>query len=157
MGGVFNDHVVRTYYVSRVVELPPLVGQAAYDAQVRTLGEPPRQLVVSRSRLILQSVAFTDAGRGGQPLRRNPGHVVTRSQRWPVELELHPWSSRRVELGFRPLDGAWRRLPPDAVVNAGHDVLAALAVLMHAWAERPLTELAWPGQPADVSDVQRLA
>jgi hypothetical protein len=75
------------------------------------------------------------------PLRASAAELLCGRRRYPVELELLPWSSTRAELGLRPLSTRTLRFPSDAMVSAGHLVLRHLGELMSAWADRPLRDL----------------
>jgi hypothetical protein len=119
---LLSDDNIRTYYMSRRLDLPPLVAQAAYDAHFGSAERP--------------------GGAGWRPLRRLPGVLVAARRRWPMELELLPWSEERTELGLRPRSRFPRVFPPEQVTLAGHELLDELAASMVEWAERPLSEWA---------------
>ena len=139
------DHVL-TYYMSRRLDLPPLLAQAAYDAYVDD-GDQGRWLVTTdTARLELSGpVRQPPAAPGWQPLRRQSGVLVAGRLRWPVELELLPWSRDRTELGLFPQSRLLRTFPPATVTLAGHELLRGLAASMHAWADQPLRE--WASDP----------
>ena len=133
---------VRTYYVSRVIDLPPLVAQAAYDAEASCAADGTWELAVGRARLTVGPPVRTQHGTGYQPYRSQRATVTTGLTGWPVEIELLPWSDVRVELGLGPMDSLLRRFPPDRVVNAEHALVDVLAARMRQWAEQLLAEWA---------------
>ena len=139
-GRPVSEHSV-SYYMARVVDLPPLVAQAAFDARLqrsRTLRHQAESWIGGR--LELNGRPRSSSGAGSMPYRVMPG-ILYSGLRWHrVELELAPWSSRLVQLGLRPCGGRMRRLPPDSILSAGHDVLAHLDAEMADWAVAPLAD-----------------
>ena len=135
------DYYVRTYDMNRVLDVPPLVAQAAYDAHTEQPGDE-WVLSTANARLLLRGPVRTPAGAGYQPYRSQPGTLMTDWMRWPVQLELLPWSDLRTELGLRPMSRRFSPFPPDAVVRAGHRLLAALGENLLSWAEQPLVDWA---------------
>jgi hypothetical protein len=136
-----REHV-GTNYMSRQLGLPPLVAQAAYDAVTSGSPEGRWLLRTASARLGLRGPVRHYAGSGWWPLRSQLGRLAVGRYRWPVELELLPWSSRRIELGLRPCSHLVRSSPPASVTQAGHDLLDQLAANMMLWAERPLRDWA---------------
>ena len=136
-----DDYYVRTFYMNRVVDLPPLVAQAAYDAHAHAPGGE-WLLEASDARLLLRGPVRMSIGAGYQPYRSQPGTLITGWVRWPVELELLPWSDDCTEVGLRPMSRTFSRFPPDAVVRAGRRLLAGLEESMRGWAEQPLVDWA---------------
>ena len=134
---------VRTYYVSHRIDVPRLVAQAAYDELIQDTTSECWVLADSPVRLELHGPVRRFPGSGWWPLRSRAGTLTVRRLRWPVELELLPWSRERTELGLQPGSRALRALPPYDVTLAGHELLQQLAARMHAWADRPLR--AWAG------------
>ena len=126
------DGRVRTCYMSRRVDLPPLVAQAAYDAVACESCER------GSSRLILSGPVRHSSGTGWWPLLTQTGTLSVGRLRWPVELELLPWSGECTELGLRPLSQLLRAFPPESVTVAGLELLECLAERMNGWADAPL-------------------
>src|SRR5882757_4677929 len=91
----FRSHgaaFIRTYYMNRVLDLPPLVSQAAYDAQPpRSRIDAPWMVTADGARLELRPPLRVTSGWRNLPYRAQRGTLVTRIHRWPVELELMPW------------------------------------------------------------------
>ena len=133
---------VRTYYVSRVVDLPPLVAQAAYDAETSCATDGTWELAVGRAHLAFARPARRQHGTGYQPYRSQRATITTGLTRWPVQIELLPWSDVRVELGLGPMNSFLRRFPPDRVVDAEHALVDVLAARMRQWANQPLADWA---------------
>jgi hypothetical protein len=138
--------VMPSHYVRRVVRLRPKTAQAAFAA-VAANGAVPGQtpercvVVVPSGRLEFEppGAAF-DCGTKPWVFWRTRG---TLRRRWsplalPVELELVPWSSARVELGLR-LD---RRCNPGRrFLDAAHEALRTLGAAMEGQLEEWLGEL----------------
>jgi hypothetical protein len=115
----------RTLYVSRLVELPPLTAAAAFDLVL------PHRDVAKADALRTVSHRFALA------------RIVTIN----VELELTRWSSRRCELGVRPMGrsvpfaGGWRHRRylevADALVTSVTAGMLSTVEQWHvlAWAE----------------------
>ena len=126
------DERVRTCYMSRRVELPPLVAGAAYDALACESYEG------GSGRLHLRGPVRRFSGTGWWPLLSQPGTLSVGRLRWPVELELLPWSRDCTELGLRPQSHLLRTFPPESVTLVGLALLEHLAERMHGWADAPL-------------------
>ena len=133
------------WYMSWLVPLPPLVAQADYDAQTVQMGPGRRRIVLAsrRTSLLIRPGEVHDGG-PGQPLRAHRALIHAGARWWPVDLELWLWSVGSCELGLRPSTIPMRRMPSEAVIEAGHDLLARLGQLMQSWAEQPLAELYGP-------------
>lgn len=144
-----------TSYISRLVGLPPLVAQAAFDELV---GDHATTCVTVAGRCRLKLSARGSASKAGvpgaqpctRPYRVVPSTLYAGPRRTRVALELWPWSSGTVQLGLQPrVRGA--RQPPERILAAGHMVLAHMDTMLHAWADIPLTRLAdhtpWPTSP----------
>jgi hypothetical protein len=133
-------------YLFRVLELSPLVAQAAYDAVAldrACRGQSDSwHLDVDGGRLELRHRAVAVPPRPCYwPYRRERGRI--RSARWgiaiPVELELLPHSNYQTEIGLRIRGhlstGEGRYL------DVGHSALDLLATELDAWAFHELYEL----------------
>lgn len=144
----------RLPYLSRTLDLPPLVAQAAFDATRSARTRPSRpsawDIVTAAGRLELQGDGLVPPP--PRPCywsyRQVSGRI--RSSCWhppiPCQLELVPWSSARTAVGVRadgiPLLYADERL----YVDVGHEVLRTLAADLETWA---LHELAALGRSLD--------
>jgi hypothetical protein len=136
-------------YLTRVLDLPPLVAQAAFAAvrSTRTCQNHPAvwEIGTAAGRLELHG-----DGRVAPPprpcywsYRHVPGRI--RSLGWqpaiPVGVELVPWSATRTALGLHlvafPLLYADERL----YLEVGHAALETLAADLEAWALHDLTTL----------------
>jgi hypothetical protein len=137
-GEPMQNHSISTYYMNRPVDVPPRVAVAAYDQLIDPEGAPLR---AERARLVLAHALPTGTGPTYGPLRSARGVLTTGHHRHPVELELLPWSSRRTELGIRPLGTVFARFPCEPILDAGHQILRLLDELLTDWAHRPLREL----------------
>jgi hypothetical protein len=125
--------------MSRSLSLPPQVAKAAYDqraaaAQVWSVDTDGSRLRVAQAIPPASSTRYA-------PLRASRALVLAGLHRYPVELELLPWSASRTELGMRPVGTGFRRFPPGPVVKAGHALLRRFDELLCWWAEQPLREL----------------
>lgn len=136
-----TDVYVRTFYVNRVLDLPPLVAQASYDALAQQSGGEG-VLTATNARLQLHAPVRMPVGAGYQPYRSQPGTLMTDWLRWPFELELLPWSDDRTELGLRPISRRFSPFPPEPIVRAGQRLLSALTENLLNWAEQPLVDWA---------------
>jgi hypothetical protein len=136
-------------YLTSVLDLPPLVAQAAFDAA--------RSARASRTHPAAWDIA-TAAGRlelhgdGRIPppprpcywsYRHVPGRI--RSHGWqpaiPVGLELVPWSATRTALGLY-VDGVPLLYSDDRLyLDVGHAALETLARSLESWALHELTTL----------------
>jgi hypothetical protein len=133
-------------YLSRVLDLPPRVAQAAFDAvhaHRARRGHPQSwDIQVEGGRLELSDRPVAAPPRACYwPYRQERGRI--RSARWglpiPVELELLPWSDRRTELGLRVCG----HLPvsESLYLHVGHEALDVLAGELEAWALEELHDL----------------
>jgi hypothetical protein len=105
-------------YISRIVDLPPDLAKAAFDAVAsECAGESSRawEIVVPGGLLELDGPGVVPLLPGGYAAYRKVGGVLRRG--WsglgaglPAELELLPWSASRTELGLTPMGGLgpWR-------------------------------------------------
>jgi hypothetical protein len=133
-------------YLFRILDLSPLVAQAALDGvrANRSRPEHPRNWSIQAEggRLELHSRRVAPPPRPCYwPYREDRGRI--RSARWglpiPVELELLPWSDSRAELGLRVCG----HLPvsESLYLQVGHAALDVLATELEAWALQELNEL----------------
>jgi hypothetical protein len=133
---------VTTYYISRVVRVPPLVACAAFDDLA---SEAARWSVGTEDGVLVVHPA------PDQPhmSREVPAHVHVRGTRMSVALEIEPWSTTRVELGLRPHRWGPRQWPSDRQLAVGHAALCVLADQIVAWVDEPLRALtrSWESQP----------
>jgi hypothetical protein len=136
-------------YLTRVLDLPPLVAQAAFDAVRSTRTRQPRsvtwEIATAAGRLELSG-----DGRIPPPprpcywsYRHVPGRV--RSAGWQpaiaVGLELVPWSATRTALGLH-VDGAPLLYADQHLyVAVGRAALHALAADLETWSLHDLTTL----------------
>jgi hypothetical protein len=131
---------IASSYLSLVIDLPPLVAQAAYDAQWCTCGSCGSWCLTVASGRLLARVP-RPVSRGDAPLRADKSIIVAGIWRWPAELELTPWSTERTQLGLRLIDLALLRRPPEHVLTAGYQALIGVSARLHGWSEQPLREL----------------
>lgn len=150
------DAFIRTNYVSRLLELPPLVAQAAFDDLVSVTTDPLQYTADGeRARLMLRAPVEQLSGPGYRAFRCHRAVILAGWHRWPVELELLPWSAARVELGLRPLGVVSGRVPPSRITRSGHELLAVLAAALHAWADQPLAD--WAGVDGPMANSAELS
>jgi hypothetical protein len=123
------DTLPSTSYVSHVVALTPGIARQVFDAcrtdcQYRSLD--PARWTVPAGRTVFLSCVGDGLTPAPWALRSVPGtlHAGKVGATFAVELELHPWSAARCELGLRL--GA-RRRPSDRYVEAAGAVVDALA------------------------------
>jgi hypothetical protein len=141
-------------YLVRIVELPPMVAQAAFEASRRARSCPGGpgtwDIEAEAGRLELRG---NGRSRAPVPTRywayRAVGGVI-RSRRWhisvPVLVELVPWSKTRSALGLslrrRPLMGG-----EGLYLTVGAEALEALGAEIDAWGLSDLHELeGWLGE-----------
>jgi len=128
-----------TTYVSRVLDLPPLVAQAAFDAVRPSDPHARGTLVRGAIRVTAREGYRRTSGASGMPYRSQPAViVVARLRRWAVELELVPWSSRRTELGLCFVKNRLAAPPSPSAVAAGIEVVELLGTKLEVWASEPL-------------------
>ena len=133
-------------YQTRVLELPPLVAQAAFDEvrRARHRTGPLWEVAVPGGRLELRG-----SGRVSPPprpcywsYREVRGWVLTR---WhspiPVRLELVPWSATTSALGLSLAGPPLLGLSESVYLEMGGGALAVLARELDAWALEELHEL----------------
>src|SRR5438105_12822974 len=129
-------------HLARIVDLPPLTAQAAFDAVRCAHGDGPqsRPWAVPAGEGRLELVGSGEVPSPPRPCywsyREVPGKI--RSERWhlaiPVRLLLLPWSATRsalaIELRRQPRLYAAENL----YLHAGHEALRVLAPELEAWA-----------------------
>ena len=142
-------------YLTRVVDLPPLVAQAAFEEVRRT-----RRLVQPGDRWDVSVPAGTlelhGPGRITPPPRRcywshrevrgrihSPGWPLT----IPVRLELLPWSGAESALGLSVVNHRPLLATEHTYLDVGTQALGLLADELDAWAFHELRELAGTLQP----------
>jgi hypothetical protein len=138
-------------YISRVVDLPPDLAKAAFDAVAsECAGESSRawEVVVPGGLLELDGPGVVPLLAGGYAAYRKVGGVLRRG--WsglgasvPVELELLPWSASKTELGLTPM-GSWgpRRLSVRRYLEVGGAALDGLRSAVRVWPDCLLGGLA---------------
>jgi hypothetical protein len=148
-----------TTYVSRVLDLPPLVAQAAFDA-VRPSDPHGRGILVGGALRVAAREGYRrTSGARGMPYRSQPAViVVARVRRWAVELELVPWSPRRTELGLFFMGNRLAALPSPSAVAAGVQIVELLRTKLEVWASEPLrawADTALTPRAGVASDIKR--
>lgn len=139
-------------HLARLVDLPPLMARAAFDAVRVAHGRAPQSrhwaVPAGEGRLELNG-----AGHVPSPprpcywsLREVPGKI--RSQRWhlavPVRLLLLPWSATRTAVAIELRRQPWVYAAGNLYLDAGHEALRALAAELESWGLRETKELdAW--------------
>jgi hypothetical protein len=129
-------------HLARLIELPPLTAQAAFDA-VRpghARGPQSRRWTVAAGEGRLELVGDGHIPSPPRPCywsyREVPGKI--RSQRWhlaiPVRLLLLPWSGARSALAIEVRRQPWVYPAENLYLHAGHDALETLAAELEAWA-----------------------
>lgn len=149
-------------HLARLVDLPPLTAQAAFDA-VRSAHQRGHQsrrwtVVAGEGRLEL-------IGEGYVPSPPRPCYWSyrevngkIRSQRWhlaiPVRLLLLPWSATRSAVAIELRRHPWLYSAEHLYLDAGHEALGRLAAELEDWALSETRELdAWlDGLMADTGD-----
>jgi hypothetical protein len=139
-------------HLTRLVDLPPLTAQAAFDAVRPLHGTGPQSprwsVAAGEGRLEL-------VGSGSVPspprpcywsYREVPGKI--RSHRWhlavPVRLLLLPWSATRTALAIELRRQPWVYTAENLYLHAGHEALAVLAAELEGWGLAEARELdAW--------------
>ncbi|HWB66597.1 MAG TPA: hypothetical protein VG708_07205 [Mycobacteriales bacterium] len=131
---------IRTYYVSRVIDLPAPAARLAFRAL------PEVALAQSHGSWSLCGTPSTL-----RPSTRSPLDPWPAPSRWQANdthlglltlrhgsrsmkatLELAPWSTSRSELGLRPIRWGPTPWPPDNLLRTAHELLATLARRMVA-------------------------
>lgn len=139
-------------HLARLVDLPPLTAQAAFDA-VRTAhcrGPQSRRWMVDTrdGRVELNGAGIVPAP--PRPcywsFREVTGKI--RSPRWhlaiPVRLLLLPWSATRSAVAIELRRQPWLYSAENLYLDAGHEALQVLANELEAWALTETRELdAW--------------
>jgi hypothetical protein len=136
-------------YLTRVLDLPPLVAQAAFDA-ARSARTQPAHPATWAIKTAAGHLELHGDGRIPPPprpcywsYRHVPGRI--RSSGWqpaiPIGLELVPWSATHTALGLHvdrlPLIYADEHL----YLEVGHTALNTLATQLETWALHDLTTL----------------
>jgi hypothetical protein len=137
---------IRTHYMSCRLDVPPQVASAAYDERAGSLTDQRWEVEANAARLDLRGPVCRYSGSGWRPLRSQLGTLTVGRHRWPVELELLPWSRDRTELGLRPYGRRLRVSPPENGTLAGLTVLDRLAETIQVWADQPLRDWAQGGR-----------
>jgi len=143
-------------HLARLVDLPPLTAQAAFDAVRVAHCQGPRSrrwtLPVHDGRLELNGAGYVPSP--PRPcywsFREVNGKI--RSQRWhfivPVRLLLLPWSATRSAVAVELRRQPWLYLTEHFYLEAGHEALRLLAGELEDWAlaeTRQLYDaLPWP-------------
>ena len=122
-----------TYYMSCMVDLPPLVARAAVQECL------PDRIAARNGSVRLKRCAPVRL-RDDWLLATAPAALARGVHRLRVEVELTRWSSERSELGLRPVRWYWTTWPTDGGLAAGHAILAELGRRMQAWADAPLRD-----------------
>ena len=145
-------------HLARLVDLPPLTAQAAFDAAWSAHRDGP------------QSRRWTLPLRDGRLELSGPGYVPTpprpcywsfrevdgkiRSQRWhlaiPVRLLLLPWSDTRSAVAVELRRQPWLYTAEHFYLTAGHEALRLLASELEDWVMAETRQLydalSWPAQ-----------
>jgi hypothetical protein len=129
-------------HLARLVDLPPLTAQAAFDAvrPARARGPQSRRWAVAAGEGRLELVGDGHVPSPPRPcywsFREVPGKI--RSQRWhlaiPVRLLLLPWSGTRSALAVEVRRHPWVYPAENLYLHAGHAALDLLASELEAWA-----------------------
>ena len=145
-------------HLARLVDLPPLTAQAAFDAVRVAHSRSPRSrewtLPVRDGRLELSGPGFVP--NPPRPcywsFREVEGKI--RSQRWhfavPVRLLLLPWSDTRCAVAVELRRQPWLYAAEHFYLEAGHEAIRTLASELEDWVlaeTRQLYDaLSWPAQ-----------
>jgi hypothetical protein len=146
---------IPSLYVARPLDLPPLIAQAAFDAQRHRL---PRTDPFAGWAIETDSSELRISGSGvvtrygpACALRRSDGQLRSVRKHRPiaVEVEVAPWSDSRCQIGIRPrggqlprTDGRARRRYFALAVDAAQALAHTLEAQVEAWAS---TQLRRPG------------
>ena len=139
-------------HLARLLDIPPLTAQAAFDAVRSTHARSPRspRWDVAAGEGRLELVGAGEVPSPPRPCywayREVPGKI--RSQRWhlaiPVRLLLLPWSGIRSALAVEVRRQPWVYPAESLYLHAGHDALDTLAAELEAWAGAETRQLdAW--------------
>lgn len=139
-------------HLTRLLDLPPLTAQAAFDAVrgAHTAGPESARWAVDAGEARLELVGAGHVPPPPRPCywsyREVPGKI--RSLRWPitvpVRLLLLPWSATQTALAVELRRQPWLYAPENLYLHAGHEALRMLAPEIEAWALTESRELdAW--------------
>jgi hypothetical protein len=119
---------ITTYYMSRIVDVPPHVASAAFDAVLDQCADDTLRVLPTSAR--------------PEPTRRARGAIL-RVPYGPmrVSVEIEPWSTRRSQLGLVPLKWGLRMWPSSRQIETGHSVLTRLELLIDEWTNAPLRDV----------------
>jgi hypothetical protein len=129
-------------YISRLVDQPPDLAKAAFDAVASECageGSGSWEIVVPSGMLELHGPGVVQVASSGYVPHRKAAGVLRRG--WsglgsgvPVELELFPWSMSRAELGLTAMHGRWPRwLSVERYLEVGGQSLDGLRAAITAW------------------------
>lgn len=129
-------------HLARLVDLPPLTAQAAFDAvrSAHSRGPQSRRWTVAAGEGRLELLGAGQVPSPPRPCywayREVPGKI--RSQRWhlaiPVRLLLLPWSATRSAVAIELRRQPWLYAAENFYVHAGHEALQVLAPELEDWA-----------------------
>jgi hypothetical protein len=143
---------------ARLVDLPPLTAQAAFDAVRGGHSHGPQSC---RWKLPVRDGRVELTGPGYMPSPPRPCYWSfrevsgkMRSQRWhlalPVRLLLLPWSESRTAVAIELRRQPWLYTAEHFYLEAGHEALRLLATELEDWAlseaRQLYDELPWPGR-----------
>jgi hypothetical protein len=128
-------------HLARVVDLPPLTAQAAFDAVriARSRGPQSARWAVPAGDGRLELLGAGHVPSPPRPCywsyREVPGKI--RSQRWhlaiPVRLLLLPWSATRSAVAIELRRQPWLYSAEHLYLDAGHEALRVLAGELEEW------------------------
>ena len=125
------------FHLNRVLELPPRIGLAAFDAVLGPGDGPMAVATLAVGRLTVGLVPTPPLvmirTEQSSPLRVQRAVVKAALLRMTVDFELTPWSRRTIALGVRPVKWGRRTWPSNSQMDAAGTVVAALSGQMAAW------------------------
>ena len=139
-------------HLARIVDLPPLTAQAAFDAVRCAHGDGPqsRRWAVPAGEGRLELVGAGHVPSPPRPCYWSYREVLgkIRSHRWhlavPVRLLLLPWSATRTAVAVEVRRQPWLYAAENLYLHAGHEALRVLAEEIEAWGLAESRELdAW--------------
>ena len=152
-----------SWYISRLLPLPPRAAQAALDAyrverSHRDGPDPPDQwsIPTRAGRLVLAGAGYLFRDGALRPYRRWYGKLEHHgsSRAVGVEMELSPWSGSCCELGIRPRTRSGMISGPRArrlYFSVGSEVVDRMCEVAEDAARRPLLAEIGAGQDRAVS------